>query len=128
MYFGVNFKCSYECLLLLVRAGIAQSVIATGYMLDDRLIGVRFGGGGGWPTPALVHTQPLIQCVPGVLSLGVKRTGREAYHSPPATAEFEERKELYLHSQIRLRSVVLSKVLGQLYLLLFEKSDKNILA
>jgi hypothetical protein len=32
-------------------------------------------------------TQPPIQWVPGALSLGVKRPGREAVHSPPSSAE-----------------------------------------
>jgi hypothetical protein len=34
--------------------------------------------------------QPPIQWVPGDLSLGVKRPGREADHSPPSSAEVEE--------------------------------------
>jgi hypothetical protein len=37
--------------------------------------------------PALGPTQPPIQWVPGALSLGVKRSGREADHSPPSSAE-----------------------------------------
>jgi hypothetical protein len=36
---------------------------------------------------ALGHTQPPMQWVPGALSLGVKRPGREADHSPPSSAE-----------------------------------------
>jgi hypothetical protein len=36
---------------------------------------------------ALGFTQPPIQCVPGALSLGVKRPGREADHSPPSSAK-----------------------------------------
>jgi hypothetical protein len=36
---------------------------------------------------ALGPTQPPIQWVPGTLSLGVKRPGREAHHSPPSSAE-----------------------------------------
>jgi hypothetical protein len=36
---------------------------------------------------ALGSTQPPIQWVPGALSLGVKRPGREADHSPPSSAE-----------------------------------------
>jgi hypothetical protein len=36
---------------------------------------------------ALGTTQPPIEWVPGVLSLGVKRPGREADHSPPPSAE-----------------------------------------
>jgi hypothetical protein len=47
---------------------------------------------------ALGPTQPLIQCVPGALSLGVKLLGREADNSPPSTAEVKECVELYLHS------------------------------
>jgi hypothetical protein len=39
---------------------------------------------------ALEPTQPPIQWVPGALSLGVKRPGREADHSPPSSAEVKE--------------------------------------
>jgi hypothetical protein len=37
--------------------------------------------------PALWHTHPLTQRLPVVLSLGVKRQGREADHSPPSSVE-----------------------------------------
>jgi hypothetical protein len=47
---------------------------------------------------ALGPTQPPIQWVPEALSLGVKRPGREADHSPPSSAEVKECVELYLHS------------------------------
>jgi hypothetical protein len=47
---------------------------------------------------ALGPTQPPIQWVQGSLSLGVKRPGREADHSPPSSAKVKERVELYLHS------------------------------
>jgi hypothetical protein len=57
---------------------------------------------------ALGPTQPPIQWVPGVHSLGVKRPGREADHSPRSSAEVKELVELYLHSPIRLHGVVLS--------------------
>jgi hypothetical protein len=56
---------------------------------------------------ALGSTQAPNQWVPGALSLGVKRPGREADHSP-STAEVKECVELYIHSQIRLHSVVLT--------------------
>jgi hypothetical protein len=39
-------------------------------------------------------TQTPIQWVPGALSLGVKRLGREADHSPPSSAEVKECVEL----------------------------------
>jgi hypothetical protein len=48
---------------------------------------------------ALESTQPP--------SLGVKRPGREADHSPPSSAEVKECVELNLHSPIRLQRVVL---------------------
>jgi len=39
-----------------------------------------------------------MQWVPGSLSMGVNRPGREAYHSPPSNAEVKECVELYLYS------------------------------
>jgi hypothetical protein len=40
--------------------------------------------------PALGSTQPPIQWVPGALSPGVKRPGREADHLPPASTEVKK--------------------------------------
>jgi hypothetical protein len=42
--------------------------------------------------------QPPIQWVPGALSLGIKRLGREADRSPPSSSEVKEWVELYLYS------------------------------
>jgi hypothetical protein len=39
---------------------------------------------------ALGPTQPPTQWVPGALSLGVKRQGREADHSPPSSTRVKE--------------------------------------
>jgi hypothetical protein len=47
---------------------------------------------------ALGPTQHPIQWEPEVFSLGIKRPGREADHSPPPSAEIKECVELYLHS------------------------------
>jgi hypothetical protein len=60
--------------------------------------------------PALGPTHPAIQWVPGALSLGVNRPGRETDHSPPSSVEVTESEsvELCLHSLIRLNGVVLS--------------------
>jgi hypothetical protein len=65
--------------------------IATSYWLDDRGVGVRVPVGSiifsTSSRPALGSTQPPIQWVPGALSPGVERPGREAHQSPPASAE-----------------------------------------
>jgi hypothetical protein len=75
--------------------------MVTGYGLDDR-------GGRSWSPgriknflfskssrPALRSTQHSIQWVQGALSLAVKRPGREADHSPPASAEV---KKLWIYT------------------------------
>jgi hypothetical protein len=57
-------------------------------------------------------TQPPIQWIPGALSLGVKRPGRETDYSHPSSAEVKECVELYLHSSKRLHGVVFSSGLS----------------
>jgi hypothetical protein len=57
---------------------------------------------------ALGPTKPSVQLVPGVPSLGVKGSGREANHSPSSSAEVKECVGLYLHSPIRLHGLVFS--------------------
>jgi hypothetical protein len=57
--------------------------------------------------PALGPTQPPIQWVPQVLSLGVKRMGREAAHSPPSIAEAQNAWSYTSTPPIRLHGVVL---------------------
>jgi hypothetical protein len=69
--------------------------IATGYGLDDQGVGVRVPVGSRIffsksSRLALGSTQPPIQWVPGALSPGVKRPGREADHSPPTSAEVKK--------------------------------------
>jgi hypothetical protein len=77
---------------------------ALGYGLDDRGSRVRFLAGAGnvlfstASRTALGPTKPPIQWVLGALSVGVKRPGREAFYSPPSSAEVKESVELYLHS------------------------------
>jgi hypothetical protein len=56
---------------------------------------------------ALGSTQPLIQWVPGALSPGVKQPGREADHSPPASAAVKK-MWIYTTTPIRLHGVVLN--------------------
>jgi hypothetical protein len=70
--------------------------IATGYGLDDGGVGIRVPVrskmffSARLSRQALGFTQPPIQWVPGALSTGVKRPGREADHSPPASAEVKK--------------------------------------
>jgi hypothetical protein len=86
---------------------------ATGYGLDDRGVGV-------WVllrvTNFLFSTssrltlgsiKPPIQWAPGALFLWVKRPGREADLSPPASDEVKK-MWIYIHSLKRLRGVVLN--------------------
>jgi hypothetical protein len=74
---------------------------ATGWTIGSR---VRFPAGDGNFSLHRVQNgsapplQPPIQWVPGALSLGVKRPGRKADHSPTPNAEVKECVELYLHS------------------------------
>jgi hypothetical protein len=42
------------------------------------------------PGLALVSTQPAMQRIPGAVSPGVKRPGREADHSPPTSAKIKK--------------------------------------
>jgi hypothetical protein len=68
--------------------------IATGYGMDDRGVGVGVPVGSRIfsmsSRPALGPTRPPIQWVPGTLSPGIKRQGREADHSPPTSAEVKK--------------------------------------
>jgi hypothetical protein len=71
------------------------SAVRVGYNFICGFILVRFDSRGGLRIflfttacrTAMGPTQPPIQWVPGFLSLGVKRPGREADHSPPSSAE-----------------------------------------
>jgi hypothetical protein len=47
---------------------------------------------------SLGPTQPPVQWVTGALFLGVRRPGRDGYHSPPSNARVKELVELYIHS------------------------------
>jgi hypothetical protein len=88
--------------------------IATGYGLDDWGVGVRFPVGSSIfsksSRPALGSTQPPIQWVPGALSPGGKAAG--AWSWPPTSSQCRglENVELYIHSLIRLHSVVLNSL------------------
>jgi hypothetical protein len=66
--------------------------IATSYELDSQEIGVRFPAEARdfffeVSRPVLRPSRPPMQWVPGVVSLGVERPGRESDYSPPSNAE-----------------------------------------
>jgi hypothetical protein len=69
---------------------------ATSYWLDHRGLEVRVPVGvknfhfSMSFRLALGSTQPPTQCIPEVLSPGVKRSGREAEHSPQTSAEVKK--------------------------------------
>jgi hypothetical protein len=87
---------------------------ALGYALDERGSRVRFLVGTGNFSPhyrvrnGSGATLPLIQWVSSALSLGAKRSEREADHSPQSRPEVKVCVDLYLHSPIRLHGVVLT--------------------
>jgi hypothetical protein len=98
--------------------------IATGHGPDDRGVGVRVPVGSRIffstsSRPALGPTQPPIQWVPKTLSPGVKRTGCEADHSPPTSAE---RKNTWTYTSTPpyafMVYCLISYAQGQLYLYL----------
>jgi hypothetical protein len=66
--------------------------IETGYGVDDQGVGVRVPVGSRIfssprrPDRLWGSTQLPVQCMPGVLSPGLKREVREADHSPPTSA------------------------------------------
>jgi hypothetical protein len=87
--------------------------IATGYGLDDRMIGVRFPAGArNFSLHHRVQTGSGAHAAPSPMGTGGcspgARPGRETDHSPPSNAEVKEYVRLYLHSPIRLHGVVLS--------------------
>jgi hypothetical protein len=85
--------------------------IATSYRLNDRGVEVRV------PVASRILSSrrpdqlwgPL-NLLPGTISPGVKLQGREADHSPPASAEVKKNVDLYVHSPIRLYGVVLNRL------------------
>jgi hypothetical protein len=58
--------------------------------------------------PVVRPTQPPILLVPGALSLGIKRLGREADHSSPSSAEVKNAWSYTSTHAIRFHGVVLS--------------------
>jgi hypothetical protein len=68
--------------------------------------------------PSLGPTQPPIQWVAGAFSLGVKRPGRKADHSPPCSAEVKNAWSYTSTLQYAFTTWCLVEAQGQLYLYL----------
>jgi hypothetical protein len=114
--------------ILITKSRDGSVGIALGYGLDDRGLGFDSRRGLGIflfttaSRTALGPTHPRIQWVSGVLSLGVKRPGREADHSPTSSAEVKECVELYLCSLNTLSwcgAQVQKSAQGRLYLFIW---------
>jgi hypothetical protein len=91
----VNKRNPIIILSLFLRAVLAQSILrlATGWTVGVLAFDYRRGPGIFLFTTvsrmALGPIQPSIQWIPGTLSLGIKRPGRESDHSPPFSAAFK---------------------------------------
>jgi hypothetical protein len=105
--FHTTWNNMWNCIIIINNNNIRDSsdCIATGYGLDDRMIGVRFPAGLGIflfdtaSIPAVRPTQPPIQWISGAISLWIKRSGREGDHSLSSSAEeIKGCVKLYLHS------------------------------
>jgi hypothetical protein len=70
--------------------------------------------------------RPLTKGVPGALSLGVKRPGREADHSPPSNAEFKNVWNYTSTPQYAFMARCSIKAQGQLYLYLYTDKPRKI--
>jgi hypothetical protein len=87
-----TFQCTNSSGTCTILNGVSKWMDTHEFMvsLDDRGFESRQGLGTYLvttvPRPALRPTQPPIQWVPGALSLGVKRPGREVDHSHPSSA------------------------------------------
>jgi hypothetical protein len=91
---------------------VQLSSIALGYGLDDRGFDSRQGLEiflfiTAVSRLSLGPTHPPIQWVPGALSMGVKRPGREADHSSPSSAEVKNAWSYTSTPRIHLHYMVL---------------------
>jgi hypothetical protein len=93
IYHGPYAEYKFIYLCMYIESRDRSVSIATGYGLGDRdsspgrVKDFLFSTSS---KPVMGPTQPPIKWVPGALSLGVKRPGREANHSPPISAEVKK--------------------------------------
>jgi hypothetical protein len=110
VYPFLGFTYNYD---IRQHLGLALLKQATGWTIGILRFDSRRGLGIFLSTTAartaLAPIQTPIQWVPGSLSLGIKRPGREADHSPLSSVEVKECVEMW-------RGAAFKKVQGQLYL------------
>jgi hypothetical protein len=101
-YFNKNWICHFISQHFTVKSRVSSVVLgwttswAIGVLGFDSRRGLGIFLFTTASRTALGPTQPPVQWVPGTLSLGVKRLGREADRSLPSSAEIKECMELYL--------------------------------
>jgi hypothetical protein len=100
----------------LVRSTVAVSMIGRSGFDSRRWLGILLFDTAS--RQAMEPTQPPIQRVPGVLSLGVKRPGRETDHSPTSSAEVKNAWSYTSTPQYAFMAWCSVKAQGQLYLYL----------
>lgn len=86
----------------LITAGTVQSQQCLGYRMDNRSAGIRSPADVSTPQrphQLCAYSHTFIPCVPSVLSKQIKRSRREAYHSPTHNAQVRMR-EAYISSLI----------------------------
>jgi hypothetical protein len=122
-----NGVCDDFGVPLLHSVGLSSVHIGLGYGMDDRGCRVRFPAGAG--NFSLHHrvqngsgahsvSYPIGTAGGGALSLGVKRPGREADHSPPYSAEVKNAWNYTSTPQYAFMAWCLVKAQEQLYLYL----------
>jgi hypothetical protein len=95
-----------ECKILLLLSENAHRDLQYAFLLFYIVIILLFTT--AMSRPALVPTQPRIQWVSVALSLGLRRPGRRADHSPPCSDEVKNAWSYISTHTIRLHGVVLS--------------------
>jgi hypothetical protein len=120
IFFPLVFGIKFWNLIIFINWYTIYGGIALGYGLHERGFesrqGLRIFLFATVSRPALGFTQPLTQCVPGALSLGVKWPGREADHSPPSSAEVKNEWSYTSTPQYAFVAWCSVKAQGQLYL------------
>jgi hypothetical protein len=92
---ALDYRAMFSNSTIIYESRDSSVGIALGNGLEDPCFRLRIPAGLGifFTTASrktLGPTQPPIHSVPKAFSLGVKRPGREADHSPPSSAEVKE--------------------------------------